>query len=143
MALKELIYTSLANPASSHESVEDILESSQRNNVARQVTGLLLFDGDRYIQILEGEPKDVDALYAKISADPRHHDLELLHHGAILSRAFSNWRMAYEEMPKGLLDDLAENMAVYAMENEGEVLDTEDSFGARLNGMFMDAIAAE
>ncbi|WP_427454082.1 BLUF domain-containing protein [Litorimonas sp. WD9-15] len=143
MALQELIYTSLANPASSHAAVQDILKSSQRNNVAHEITGLLLFDGDRYIQILEGVPQNLDLLFSKISSDSRHHSLELLHRGPVASRAFSDWRMAYEEMPKGLLDDLAENMAVYAMENEGEILDPEDSFGARLNGMFMDAIAAE
>lgn len=143
MALQELIYTSLANPASSHESVKDILMSSQRNNVAKQITGLLLFDGDRYIQILEGSPKNLDQLYATIANDSRHGAMELLHRGDVNARAFSEWRMAYEEMPKGLLDELAENMAVYAMENEGEILDPEDSFGARLNGMFMDAIAAE
>lgn len=143
MALQELIYTSLAQTSASKDVVQDILDTSHRNNIANGVTGLLLFDGVRYIQILEGEPKNVEQLFDTIRNDKRHTALELLHSGGIDGRAFEDWRMAYEALPPGLLDDLAENMAVYAMENEGEILDAEDSFGARLNGMFMEALAAE
>ena len=143
MALQELIYTSLARSTASKDVVQDILETSERNNIANGVTGLLLFDGIRYIQILEGEPENVDHLYATISQDNRHTALELLHRGGIEGRAFQDWRMAYEALPPGLLDDLAESMAVYALENEGDILDAEDSFGSRLNAMFMEAIAAE
>jgi len=143
MALQELIYTSLSVPSGTTDNVADILETSQRNNVANHVTGLLLFDGQRYIQILEGDPSDVDRLFVNITKDDRHQQVELLHKGGISGRAFETWRMAYEELPMGLLEELAENMAVYAMEIEGEELDPEDSFGARLNGMFMDAMAAE
>lgn len=143
MALQELIYTSLAQTTASKDVVQDILDTSHRNNIANGVTGLLLFDGVRYIQILEGEPENVDQLFETIRQDKRHTALELLHRGGIDGRAFQNWRMAYEALPPGLLDQLAENMAVYALENDGEILDAEDSFGSRLNGMFMEAIAAE
>lgn len=143
MALKELIYTSLARQPGTTKDVKDILQSSERNNVATNVTGLLLFDGARYIQILEGTAENVQSLFGTIQADPRHGQIELLHSGEISGRAFHNWRMAYEELPVGLLEELAENMAVFAMEIEGETPDPRDSFGARLNGMFMDAIAAE
>ncbi len=143
MALLELIYTSLAKPQSSAENVKDILESSQRNNPSTGVTGLLLFDGDRYIQILEGDVENVENLFEVISADPRHYGLELLHKGPIVDRAFQTWRMAYEALPKGLLDSLAENIAVYSMESDDEPLGHGETIGARLNGMFMDAIAAE
>ena len=143
MALLELIYTSLAEPKNQTKDVRDILESSERNNKASSVTGLLLFDSQRYIQILEGQAEDVETLFDVIGKDSRHHSLELLHKGKITGRSFETWRMAYEALPKGLLDDLAENMAVYSLEHDGETLDMGESFGAKLNGMFMDAIAAE
>ena len=143
MALLELIYTSLAEPKNQTKDVRDILESSERNNKASSVTGLLLFDSQRYIQILEGQAEDVETLFDVIGKDSRHHSLELLHKGKITGRSFETWRMAYEALPKGLLDDLAENMAVYSIEHDGETLDMGESFGAKLNGMFMDAIAAE
>ncbi len=143
MALQELIYTSLAGESGAPKDVESILASSERNNIATGVTGLLLFDGERYIQILEGLPSRVDTLFDTIQADSRHGQIELLHKGNISVRAFKDWRMAYEALPPGLLNDLAENMAVFAMEQEGEMLNPNDSFGGRLNGMFMEAIAAE
>jgi len=51
--------------------------------------------------------------------------------------------MAYESLPKGLLEKLAENMAVFSMELNGAPLKMGESFGARLEAMFMDAMAAE
>ena len=143
MALLELIYTSLSEAQSDGNDVANILASSETNNRAHSITGLLLFDGDRYIQILEGKAQDVERLFEVISNDPRHHNLELLHQGAITGRSFENWRMAYEAMPKGLLAELAENMGVFSLTLEGEALESGESFGAKLNGMFMDAIAAE
>jgi len=60
------------------------------------------------------------------------------------TRSFDDWRMAYEALPKGLLNELAENMAVYSLElDPREPLGAGESFGAKLNGMFMDAMAAE
>lgn len=143
MALLELIYTSLAGAQNDTDDVQNILTSSERNNVATSVTGLLLFDGERYIQILEGQPDDVETLFATITADSRHHSLELLHKGPITGRSFETWRMAYEALPMGLLNELAENMAVYSLELDDQPLGKGESFGAKLNGMFMDAIAAE
>ena len=139
----ELIYTSLATPKSVTEAdaeVTDILATSERNNVAHGVTGLLLFDGERYIQVLEGDTTAVDGLFANISADPRHRRIELLRRHDIPARSFADWRMAYEPMPRGLLDDLAESMGVMALTEEDE---SDQSFGSRLQVMFHQAIAAE
>lgn len=143
MALLELIYTSLSRAQNENDDVREILVSSERNNVATSVTGLLLFDGDRYIQILEGDRQQVENLFAIIADDPRHHNLELLHKGAIGARSFQTWRMAYETLPTGLLGELAENMAVFSFEQDEQPEGPGESFGAKLNGMFMDAIAAE
>jgi len=144
MALLELIYTSIAEPINQTRDVKDILNASERNNRAVSITGLLLFDSQRYIQILEGDAADVEKLYDVISQDSRHHSLELLHKGRIDGRSFDDWRMAYEALPKGLLNELAENMAVYSLElDTTEPLGAGDSFGAKLHGMFMDAMAAE
>lgn len=144
MALIELIYTSLAEPSNQTQDVKDILASSERNNQENSVTGLLLFDSERYIQILEGQADDVENLFTIIGQDSRHHSLELLHKGAISGRSFETWRMAYEALPKGLLNELAENMAVHSLEmDETEPSAPGESFGAKLNAMFIDAIAAE
>jgi len=143
MHLQELVYTSMSDIHAEPDDVKDILASSERNNTAAGITGLLLYDGERYIQILEGEPLKVETLFRTISNDTRHFDLELLHKGPITGRSFKDWRMAYEALPTGLLEDLAENMGVFSMDLNGEPLGAGESFGAKLNGMFIEAIAAE
>ena len=142
MPLQELIYTSVSSAQSEKDEVSNILAVSEKNNAVSAITGLLMFDGHRYIQILEGEAESVNHLYDVISKDTRHQELELLHVGGISARSFENWRMAYEALPPGLLADLAEKMAVISLEQNGEALTGEESFGARLNAMFIDAMAA-
>jgi len=142
MALNELIYTSVATPVGADVDVQGLLKTCERNNRRDQISGLLLFDGTRYIQILEGTDAKLDDLFGRITADTRHEMVELLHRGPVSERAFADWRMAYEAMPLGLLDDLAENMAVMGFEMDGTP-EPGDSFGARLHGMFMDATEAE
>jgi len=72
MALQELIYTSVSSAGDDSDGVKNILDASERNNVTTSITGLLMFDGQRYIQVLEGETQDVDTLYEVIAQDPRH-----------------------------------------------------------------------
>jgi len=136
----ELVYTSLCAPDSRPDDVQQILQSSHINNPATGVTGLLCFDGQRYVQILEGPKDAVNTLYDKIHADPRHREIELLHMGGIESRSFDDWRMAYESMPNNTLGPLAEQMAVMSFEQAEERLHVaaEDSFGARMFALFMD-----
>jgi AcrR family transcriptional regulator len=48
---------------------------------------------DRFIQVLEGAPGVVGALYDRILADTRHRDVVVVLDGAIQARAFSDWSM--------------------------------------------------
>jgi len=149
MPLQELIYTSLSKTPSDplainqDGEVKSILAESNQNNSQAGITGLLMFDGVRFIQILEGEADKVDDLYGKIAQDSRHRMIELLHKGSLATRSFKDWRMAYEAIPPDLLGHLAENIAVSSMELNGAPLPNGESFGEKMNVMFMDAMAAE
>ena len=143
MPFYELIYTSVSSSEQTEDDVRQILSSSEQNNSTNSITGLLMFDGYRYIQILEGDVENVETIYDSILKDSRHKEIELLHKGSITNRSFENWRMAYELMPQGMLNGLAEKMAVFSMELDGAPLGKGESFGARLDVMFMTALAAE
>jgi hypothetical protein len=52
--------------------LDDIEGKSVEANNARDVTGLLILNGDRILQILEGRESEVRELYGKIEADARH-----------------------------------------------------------------------
>jgi hypothetical protein len=47
-----------------------------------------------FLQVLEGDRGEVTRLYARMSADPRHQDLELIHCESITERRYADWSMA-------------------------------------------------
>jgi len=79
--------------------VPSILEVSRARNRAMDVTGILVFDGERFAQWLEGPPGQVLALAARIEADMRHADMTVLHTGvrAAAGRLATHWRAGYAE----------------------------------------------
>ncbi len=78
-----------------------ILVESRRNNARDGITGLLFFDGKRFLQALEGDEATVDATFRRIEGDRRHHGLVVLSIREIASREFGEWSMAYRSAGEG------------------------------------------
>lgn len=97
MAVRQLIYFSTAASAIGQSDIDAILTASWRDNAEAGITGLLLFMNGVFAQVLEGDPAVVEALYARILADPRHRDAEVLSDKTITVRSFDDWSMAYIE----------------------------------------------
>ncbi len=91
--LVRLLYASRSAQALSPELIDDILAASRKSNPAMGITGLLCHSGDTFMQVLEGSREAVSDLYRRISADPRHSDVTLLHFEEITERRFSGWTM--------------------------------------------------
>lgn len=72
-----------------------VLMQSRKNNPARQIGGVLYFNNNFYFQCLEGEQQDVDRLYKKIAADPRHTRVQTILVKRIKQRLFADWSMKY------------------------------------------------
>lgn len=96
--LHELIYASRANSNFNSEVLDDILAISRVNNTKNDVTGLLIFDGTTFCQILEGKKDTLDETYERIIKDDRHIDHTLFHSGEIEERSFSRWAMSFKRM---------------------------------------------
>ncbi len=92
IVLSQYLYISTA-PTLSREEVDAILATSARNNPARGITGLLLFNGRNFLQLLEGEEGQVNALMETIFADPRHSGVSVLDRRGIAARACPDWAM--------------------------------------------------
>lgn len=99
--LKALTYTSWARPGIQSAEVEAVLESSRVNNPLEGITGLLIFNGVAFMQILEGGEAAIDELVTKLAADPRHWNMSIRDRRAIASRAFPSWSMAYLRLDDG------------------------------------------
>ncbi|KPP90649.1 BLUF domain-containing protein [Erythrobacter sp. HL-111] len=90
--LNQYLYISTA-PNLSREEVEAILGASARNNPERGITGLLLYNGRNFLQLLEGEESALVALMVRIGNDPRHTGVSVLGRKAISQRSCPGWAM--------------------------------------------------
>jgi hypothetical protein len=76
-----------------------ILSSARRNNPRDDITGALICRHDLYLQLIEGPPVAIDALYARIAADDRHAGVRLLLQDEVAERMFPDWAMLDDEAP--------------------------------------------
>tara|TARA_R110001599_G_C12271108_1_gene661471 strand:- start:1233 stop:1652 length:420 start_codon:yes stop_codon:yes gene_type:complete len=95
--LFELIYHSKAVLNIEDYEIEDILKTSRELNTKHHITGCLLFHNNQFLQIIEGDFDKVNALYKKIRADKRHHNVITLHMQEIKTLSYRNWSMAYKK----------------------------------------------
>lgn len=92
--LIRLIYVSKAVDPQTFALTDSILRKAHDWNTQNDITGVLCEGQGVFLQALEGERGDVTRLYARISADPRHKDLELIHCESITKRRYGDWSMA-------------------------------------------------
>jgi hypothetical protein len=91
--LIRLIYVSKAVDMQTAALADAILRKAQPWNTQNEITGVLCEGQGVFLQVLEGERGRVTRLYARISADPRHKDLELIHCEGITQRRYPEWSM--------------------------------------------------
>ena len=91
--MEQLLYTSTANTDLAADEVFKIVTVSARNNPARAVTGFLIYADGAFLQVIEGERADLDALLDVLGRDPRHRAITVKSRRPISSRSFPNWRM--------------------------------------------------
>lgn len=94
-ALYEVLYVSTLAPEQPLSVVAEIAGRARRVNGELDITGLLIFDGQRFCQQLEGPKKVVLKLIERIRNDPRHVNVEVLHHGPLAGRRFQNFSLAF------------------------------------------------
>ena len=73
------------------------------------MTGLLIFDGKRFLQYIEGGEHEVRATLERIKQDPRHYALVVLSEKHTERRQFGDWAMAGHSV--GADEDLADCVA--------------------------------
>ena len=93
-----LTYLSTARPSVDEHATAAILAASRRNNRVDGLTGLLLFDGRRFLQALEGQEEAVLRAFKRITADPRHYACVELSRKPVRTRAFADWNMAWRRL---------------------------------------------
>jgi hypothetical protein len=90
--LRQVFYHSQA-VSSVDVDVDQIIASAKRNNGMDGITGVMFFDGQSFLQVLEGPATSVAATFARIIADPRHLDVTVISDREVTDRDFAYWSM--------------------------------------------------
>jgi hypothetical protein len=129
--LSQYLYISTA-PTLSRDAVDAILDTSARNNPARGITGLLLYNGRNFLQLLEGDGEELVSLMLKITEDARHSGITVLDRRTIADRACPDWAMKRvliaesiasrremldAELPEGLAPEIRKMIMNFAVLN--------------------------
>ena len=103
LQLKTLTYTSLARLDLLTRDLNDIHQTARHLNALDGITGLLLFDGVRFLQIIEGSETAIDSLVERLRRDPRHSAFEIRDERLVSQRSFPHWSMELLRVSTGYL----------------------------------------
>ena len=113
MNLKSLTYTSFAGLDLQARDLEEIHRTARNANALEGITGLLIFNGTHFLQIIEGAPQAIDELVERLRRAPRHSGLEVRDERMVERRSFPDWSMelvrvsaAYFEAKETVLNQL-------------------------------------
>ena len=98
--LIHLVYTSLATHPMEYQDFLDLLIQSREKNHRLGVTGMLLYQKETFLQVLEGRKTVVEELFRRIVLDPRHTNVTLLVKHPIDVREYTNWDMKFTNIDK-------------------------------------------
>ncbi|HEX8624947.1 MAG TPA: BLUF domain-containing protein [Allosphingosinicella sp.] len=132
MRLKTLTYTSRARLDLRDEDLEAIHQTARHLNALDGISGLLLFDGSRFLQIVEGAEDAIDSLVERLRMDPRHSAFEVRDERYVERRSFPDWSMelirvsagygnAREEIATLLPADVAEPVRELVLRMTGQL----------------------
>ncbi|HEX5803864.1 MAG TPA: BLUF domain-containing protein [Azospira sp.] len=93
-----IVYVSAATHPMSDAELEALLHKAREHNACHGISGLLLYGDGNFMQLLEGPPDEVAALYGRIQRDPRHHMVTTVLEEPDLPREFADWSMAYRRV---------------------------------------------
>lgn len=106
--LAHLAYVSVRKSTCTDLEIEKILASCKKNNPPLQITGVLLYSENKFIQYVEGESGDLMTLYDKIKKDPRHEKVVMISYSPIANKIFPSWHMGNRKITSNEIDFMTE-----------------------------------
>lgn len=99
--LYQLLYKSYATKALTVEEFADLLVGARVKNDALGITGILLYKSGVFVQLLEGDKKNIEELYDVIKSDARHTQVECLYFKPASDRVCESWAMKIHNLDFG------------------------------------------
>ena len=107
MALRAISYASEAVTPLEAPRLVALVDDAARFNQGVDVTGVLLFDGQRFLQYIEGPERALMEVYARILASGSHSEIIELARGRVGRRVFPDWSMRLLPISAEMLSDAA------------------------------------
>lgn len=95
-----LIYVSTVCNPLDKDALELLAANAQKFNQEHGLTGLLLYTGDHFLQMLEGDYHELTPLFERIEKDDRHHSVEVVLGAPATKRNFPDWSMGVLDVSK-------------------------------------------
>jgi hypothetical protein len=96
--LIHLGYVSTATAPLPRAELMELLAQARADNARNQITGMLVYQGGHFLQVLEGQAEAVRATMERIRQDPRHDRIALLFEEPVAAREFPDWRMGFQAL---------------------------------------------
>lgn len=98
MSTYQILYVSKATEQLDSKTINDIVSAANVYNSRNNISGILMFRAGIFLQLLEGEKSQIEALFAKIEKDPRHSNIVRIFSIEENERLFPIWAMAFHEV---------------------------------------------
>ena len=93
MPVKSLTYTSLARLDLDASDIEAIHRVARQFNALDGITGVLIFNGTHFLQVIEGDEQAIDDLVERLRRDTRHSGFEIRDERMVEQSSFPEWSM--------------------------------------------------
>ena len=88
LPLRALAYQSTVSCPLAADSIDELLIDAMARNQALSVTGVLLFDGHRFFQYLEGPEEAIYQVFGRVEDASHHGNVVVQFDGAVSERYF-------------------------------------------------------
>lgn len=95
MPLRSLVYCSEAVPGLTLDQIDDLARDAAAHNLIAGVTGVLLCDGNRFLQYIEGPDDGMALVYSRILNSRSHREIIELGNSRGSVRRFPYWSMRW------------------------------------------------
>ena len=86
-----ICYVSSARVDITEDEMTNLFGTTENNNTRNNITGILLYESGKFLQVLEGEEAVLKSLYEKIEADTRHNNIFVILNQNCKHRIFENY----------------------------------------------------
>jgi len=128
--IHHIIYRSTAIDGLTTAQVDEILNSARAFNLRESLSGLLLFDGQQFLQFLQGHLTPLNEAYSRIKLSSQHDSIVEIAKGPSEHLYFKNWDMGFCKTTHSELQKIANaswlasepDIRKYREESEGVAL---------------------